>query len=122
MAINYQLERRLMHWAAWTIYNFSGWPEESPMYKFMQEGFLGNKNNIRKSSIPFKPNDIAEKVHAIILRLNKKSHEQAEAIYVYYVTGDNIREFSKEKNINYSTFYRRLREAKRWIGERLKCD
>ncbi len=120
MAINYQLERRLLHWAAWTIQNFSGWPEESPMYRFMREGFLGNENKIRKSSIPFKHNKMAEEVYGLFLQLEEISYDKAEAIYVYYVEHANIREFAKKSKINHSTFYRRLRSGKNWIGERLK--
>ncbi len=119
------LEKRLSHWGLWTFTFESGeqgWPDESSIYKFATEGFTGNENRIRTSSLPYKHNKYAEPVDTVYNQLKNSNYRLAQAIYIYYAIPKrliSINQFSHQARIHPSTFYKRLRAAKEWISKRL---
>ena len=127
MACNIELENHIWLWAAWEIgfnENQHGWPKESPLYKLLIEGFIGNDNSARSSSIPWNY-PIAEDVNKWFNILKIENREQAEALYAYYVHGYHgakAKIFAKAHNIVIRTFYKRLDSAKRFLGEKLNLE
>ncbi|HJY22035.1 MAG TPA: hypothetical protein VJ279_04070 [Hanamia sp.] len=117
-----KLDGLLLCWGLWT-YSFEknqqGWPEESTLYKFLREGFVGNDSKSRGSRLPYKHSEKAEIIDALYLRLKKESYKKAEALYVFYVTQLNVKEFCRVAKIVPSTFYKRLAAAKIWINGEL---
>jgi len=127
MANNIELENYIWLWAAWEI-GFAekkhGWPKESPLYKYLIEGFVGNNNLARSSSIPWHYPE-AEKINVFFNLLKKEKRELSEALYAYYVLGFHgarAKAFAKTHNIAPRTFYKRVDSAKKWIGEKLMLD
>ena len=123
--IDFGFEQRMQHWGAWTLSfanNENGWPDRSSLYNFLREGFSGNENRQRTSSMPYPHNEYAEAVDALVQQLAHANRELAEAVYVYYAVPRrllNIKAFSARMRIHHSTFYRRLDAAKLWINQRL---
>lgn len=121
MRFNDELEARLQHWALW-VYSFisgeQGYPKESFLSKCIKQGFQPSKKISRSSSIPFY-NQKAEEVNTIFNQLKSISPELADAVFYYYLSKEKVCVLADKRSIAKNTFYKRVREAKKFIGERL---
>jgi hypothetical protein len=121
MSINYELEKRMQHWAAWTlsfIEDQQGHSRESSIYRFLEYGFMSYENTVKTSSIPYH-NPKAEKVNACFNRLKVEYPDRAEAICYYYLSRKKQYQLAADLKISTRTFRARVYEGKLWMAASL---
>lgn len=124
MSTRNSIEIRLVHWAIWEVSfmkNQQGWPKDSALSKFCEEGFIPNENSNRTSSLPYRSHD-AEVVRAKLNILQRENPEQARALFWYYLTQRSIRNLAKEQKISKTKYYTLLKQAKKRMEEMLDDD
>lgn len=121
MALNLELEGRLQHWAAWIITFLNGeqgYPRQSSIARFYDEGFNSYQNTAKSSSIPYY-NPKAEEVDACFNRLKFEYPQKADALYYYYISRKKPSELAAERKIASRTWRSRVHEAKLWMAASL---
>lgn len=121
MALNLELEKRLQHWAAWIVTFLNGeqgYPRESSIARFFEEGFSPYQNTAKSSSIPYY-NPKAETVNTCFNRLKSEYPDRADALYHYYISRKKLSQLASERKIASRTWRSRVRDAKLWMAASL---